>query len=200
VQGVQETLRYRDLPQGARLGASCPSLTAHAAISRAGLVLHLAPPRPRRRDGRIIQRVIMTAKWLATALGGRQVGASEEDLDRVEARLTVKLPADYRAAMRHKDGGDAEFGQSWVVLWRVGDLLERNEGYRVAEFAPGFTFFGSDGAGEAYAWDWRPTRRALYVVIPFISPDPEAAVPCGDTFEEFLSVLHSGISFHSSDR
>jgi len=34
----------------------------------------------------------------------------------------------------------------------------------------GFTFFGSNGADEAYAWDWRPTRQAHYVVIPFITP------------------------------
>jgi cell wall assembly regulator SMI1 len=128
------------------------------------------------------------------------VGGSEEDLDRVEARLATKLPADYRAPMRRSDGAEAEFGQSWVVLWRVGDLVEHNEAYRVAEFAPGLTFFGSNGAGEAYAWDWRPTRRSLYVVIPFITPDPEATVPCADTFEEFLSVLHTGIPFHSSGR
>jgi len=65
-------------------------------------------------------------------------------------------------------------------MWRVEYLVERNAGHKVQEFAPGFTFFGSNGAGEAYALDWRPTRKAHYVVIPFITPEPDAAVPCGD--------------------
>jgi len=97
--------------------------------------------------------------------------------------------------MSKSNGGEAEFGESWIVMWRVEDLVERNAGYKVQEFAPGFTFFGSNGAGEACAWDWRPTRQARYVVIPFITPEPDAAVPCGDSLEEFLATLNRGIPF-----
>jgi len=46
-----------------------------------------------------------------------------------------------------------------------------------------------------YAWDLRPGRHSRYVVVPFIVPEDEAVVPCGDTLEEFLSILHDGISF-----
>ena len=100
--------------------------------------------------------------------------------------------------MRQVNGGESEFGESWIVLWRVDVLAERNAGYQVREFAPGFTFFGSNGSGEAYAWDLRPGHRAQYVVIPFITPEPDAAVPCGQTFEEFLAILHAGIPFERS--
>ena len=65
--------------------------------------------------------------------------------------------------MRKANGGEAEFGESWIVMWRAEDLVERNAAYNVKEFPPGFTFFGSNRAGEAYAWDWRPTRQARYV-------------------------------------
>ena len=135
----------------------------------------------------------MTEAWLARP--GAPGGASDADLDEAERRLDIRLPQDYREVMRRSDGGEAEFGESWIRLWCVTDLVEHNEGYEAEALAPGFTFFGSDGGGEAYAWDWRQTRRSLYVVIPFISPDPQAAVPCGESFEAFLTTLFSGIPF-----
>jgi SMI1 / KNR4 family (SUKH-1) len=139
----------------------------------------------------------LTDKWLA--LAGRD-GASEEQLARAERELGVQFPDDYRSVMLRCDGGDADFGESWVALWSACDLPERNRSLKIAQFATGFTYFGSDRAGEGYAWDWRVTRHARYVVLPFISPDPDAAIPSGNTFEEFLAVLHSGIPFTGSRR
>ena len=34
-----------------------------------------------------------------------------------------------------------------------GTLMTHNRGYKVAEFFPNFFFIGSDGGGEAYAFD-----------------------------------------------
>jgi SMI1/KNR4 family protein SUKH-1 len=140
----------------------------------------------------------MVDQWVAANAGKDSVGASDEALDAAAAGLGIELPIDYRTMMNKANGGEAEFGESWIVMWRAEELVESNAGYEVQEFAPGFTFFGSNGAGEAYAWDWRPTRRANYVVIPFITPDPHAAVPCGDSLEEFLATLHRGIPFERS--
>lgn len=137
----------------------------------------------------------MVDQWVAATSGTSTSGASVEALDVAAAELGVELPNDYRTMMSQANGGEAEFGQSWIVMWRVENLVERNAGYKAQEFAPGFTFFGGNGAGEAYAWDWRPTRKAHYVVIPFITPEPEEAVPCGDSLEEFLATLHRGIPF-----
>jgi hypothetical protein len=47
-------------------------------------------------------------------------------------------------------------------------------------------------------WGWRKQRHARYVVLPFVAPEPDAAIPSGNTFEEFLAVLHSGIPFIGS--
>jgi hypothetical protein len=58
---------------------------------------------------------------------------------------------------------------------------------------------GGDGGGEAYAWDWRSERRSLYTVVPFITPDPKVAVPCGDTFEGFLDCVFHGIPFRAPE-
>lgn len=136
----------------------------------------------------------MTEQWLAAVGRAGAGGASDEALDAAASQLDIDLPTDYRAAMRLVNGGESEFGESWVVLWKVEDLAETNAGYQVRDFAPGFTLLGSNGAGEAYAWDWRNRDRMRYVVIPFIF-EAEAAIPCGESFEEFLTTLHAGIRF-----
>ena len=137
----------------------------------------------------------MVERWLAAIAGPDSSGASDADLDAAAAALGIQLPEDYRAVMRRANGGDHEFGESWLLLWRVEDVAANNAGYEAKEFAPGFSYFGSNGAGEAYAWDWRLDRKSQYVVIPFIDPGPETAIPCGNTFEEFLTVLSGGIPF-----
>jgi hypothetical protein len=114
----------------------------------------------------------MQERWLATIAGPDSSGASDADLDAAAASLGIQLPEDYRAVMRRTNGGDHEFGESWLLLYRAEDLAANNAGYAVKEFAPGFSYFGSNGAGEAYAWDWRPDRKSRYVVIPLIEPSP----------------------------
>ena len=109
----------------------------------------------------------MTERWLALVADPEAAGATDELLASAAAQLDVNLPGDYMAVMKQTNGGQTEFGDSWIRLWRVEDLV----GY-----AAGFTFFGSDGGGEAYAWDFRTGYKPRYVVIPFIVPDPE--LPC----------------------
>jgi hypothetical protein len=139
----------------------------------------------------------LTDKWLE--LAGRE-GAAGQELDQAERELGMQFPDDYRSVMLRCDGGDIKFGESWVELWSPRDLAERNRSLKIAQFAPGFTYFGSDGAGEGYAWDWRGERHARYVVIPFVSPEPEAAIPSGNTFEEFLAAVHGGVPFIGNHR
>jgi hypothetical protein len=136
----------------------------------------------------------MVDRWLATT-GPDAPRATDEELDAAQTDLGVVFPSDYREMMRRANGGEAEFGSSWIRVWPVGHLAEANAEYQVKAIAPGFIFFGTDGGGEAYAWDFRPNRRSQYVVIPFIVPEPEAAVGCGDSIEEFLATLHRGIPF-----
>jgi hypothetical protein len=134
----------------------------------------------------------LTDEWLSLAARG---GASEQELAEAERELDVELPTDYRAVMLRCDGGEADFGSTWISLWQVRDLAERNEGLKVAEFAPGFIYFGSDGGGEGYAWDLRVHGEPVYVVLPFVSPEADAAITCGNTFDAFLTQLHHGIPF-----
>ena len=137
----------------------------------------------------------MVERWHAVSREPDLAGATDAELDAAEAALEMEFPGDYRTMMREANGGEAEFGNSWVRIWSVERLVEANTYYRTNEFAPGLVFFGTDGGGEAYAWDLRPNRRAMYIVIPFIVPEDAAIVPCGDTLEEFLATLFGGVPF-----
>ena len=136
----------------------------------------------------------MTERLLTAIATDDSQGATEQELDSAAAALGIELPKDYRAVMRRINGGECDFGGSWIVLQSLEAAIDRNASFKEAGFPP-FIFFGSDGGGNGYAWDLRPERHSRYVVVPFIVPEDEAVIPCGDTLEEFLSVLHGGIPF-----
>ena len=134
-------------------------------------------------------------QWLAAIGKPDSAGATDEALDAAEAELSIEFPSDYRAMMRRVNGGEAWLGDSYVRIWSVEDFVETTSYFRAHTFPPVFTFFGTNGGGEAFAWDSRPDRKAHYIVIPFIVPEEEAVVPCGNTLSEFFATLHGGIPF-----
>ncbi|HKV78928.1 MAG TPA: hypothetical protein VJP02_12335, partial [Candidatus Sulfotelmatobacter sp.] len=64
------------------------------------------------------------------------------------------------------------------------ELMKNHMGYKVAEFFPNFFFFGTDGGGEAYAFDTSRGDSTVYDV-PFIGM-PTDARPIADSFEGLL--------------
>jgi len=134
----------------------------------------------------------MAERWVAAVAGDDSSGATDADLDAAAGDLGVELPEDYRALMRRVNGGDTEFGKSWLVLHAVEELVDSNSTFRDAGAHLGFVFFGGDGGGDGYAWDSRPSRRSRYVAIDYVVSDPDAAIPCGETVEEFLIAVYSG--------
>jgi len=136
----------------------------------------------------------MTERLLTAIATDDSQGATEQELDAAAAAFGIELPEDYRAVMRRINGGECDFGESWIVLQSLEAAIERNATLKEASFPP-FIFFGSDGGGMGYAWDLRPKRHSRYVAVPFIVPEDEAVIQCGDTLEEFLSVVHGGLPF-----
>jgi cell wall assembly regulator SMI1 len=108
----------------------------------------------------------MVDEWLAAIGKPESAGATDGELNAAEAELSIEFPSDYRAMMRRVNGGEAWLGDSYVQIWSVEDLVWTNSYFRANNFPPAFTFFGTDGGGEAYAWDSRPNRKAHYIVIP----------------------------------
>jgi hypothetical protein len=58
----------------------------------------------------------------------------------------------------------------------------------VAEFAPGLFAFGTNGGGEAFAFDLRTSTMPI-VMVPFIGMELSEARSIGTTFNGFLTAL-----------
>lgn len=98
-----------------------------------------------------------------------------------------EAPPDYLQAFARYQGGAGEAGTAYLDLWEPEEVLEANEDYQVAEFAPGFTVFGSDGGDTAYAFE----RTSGFIhEFPFIGMTmDEPATFRSQSFEGFLTWL-----------
>jgi hypothetical protein len=105
-----------------------------------------------------------------------------------EIESGVRLPDDYAQFLQQVNGGEGFVGNAYVILWRVEELLEMNRAYQVAEYAPGLFLFGSDGGGEAFAFDIRSDAKPI-VSVPFVGMDLNLARPVARDFKTFLEEL-----------
>lgn len=111
----------------------------------------------------------------------------DNDLDRFENELDFKFPADYRSFVKEVDGCEGDFnGKNYAVLWRVSDLKSFNEEYEVNKYVEGLLFFGSDGGGEAFAFD---KKNKIIVRVPFVGMEMALCRKVSDSFEQFLMAL-----------
>ena len=72
-------------------------------------------------------------------------------------------------------------------LWRAEELIEVNRGYNVAEFFPNLFLIGTDGGGEAYAFDVSGNDATVFEV-PFIAMPSDARV-LATSFDSFVAAL-----------
>ncbi len=93
--------------------------------------------------------------------------ATKEALQSLIAALPKHLPDEYIAFLARSNGGEGFVGERYVSLWKAEELITRNLGYKVTEFFPNFFFIGSDGGGEAYAFDISGDDATVFEV-PFI--------------------------------
>jgi hypothetical protein len=122
--------------------------------------------------------------------------ASPALIARCQANLRFRLPADYVQLLQKINGGEGFMGENeYLRLWRVEELAEMDAGYNVPEFAPELFLFGSNGGGEAFAFDTRSTPP-LIVAVPFVTMELCDTIPIATNFRTFLEVLFtSGIQF-----
>jgi hypothetical protein len=116
--------------------------------------------------------------------------ASRDAIDDVQTKLKFTLPESYVKFPLTANGGEGFIGDSYVILWRVEELVSANAAYKVAEFAPGLFLFGSNGGGEAFGFD-ACSDAELIVSIPFVPMDKSDARPVGLKFQAFIDGLSS---------
>jgi hypothetical protein len=109
----------------------------------------------------------------------------------LKAESTFHLPEDYAKFLQEANGGEGFVGpNAYVILWRGEDLMSMNDAYHVREYAPGLVLFGSDGGGEAFAFNMRADGKPI-VSVPFIGLDRAAARPLASNFNDFLEKLYN---------
>jgi hypothetical protein len=110
--------------------------------------------------------------------------ASTQALVCLRTCLTKSLPESYFAFLARANGGEGFIGDRYVQLWRAEELAEMNRAYKTAEFFPNLFFIGSDGGGEAYAFDLSRTDATVFEV-PFIGLPTDARAIA--SFVRFIS-------------
>lgn len=104
-------------------------------------------------------------------------------------RQNGKVPNDYLTLLKNFHGGSGLVGDSYVDLWEPLNIYDLNQGYKVEEFAPGFTIFGSDGGDMAFAFD-RNTGFIYHFAFIGMTID-EPATFISEYFLEFLKKIES---------
>ncbi len=98
------------------------------------------------------------------------------------------LPEDYLAFMRSCNGGEGPVGaDAYISFWKADEILELNEAYEVNEYADGYFIFGSDGGGEAYAFNKKTGEIVSFPFVGMLIDDPPTKY--GKTLVNFLSRL-----------
>jgi hypothetical protein len=115
--------------------------------------------------------------------------ANSGSIARCQASLRTPLPADYVKFLQQMNGGEGFVGKNYLRAWTVEELIQSNKDYGVDEAAPGLFLFGSNGGGEAFAFDTRSFPPPI-VVIPFIGMEWDAAIPLAPDFASFLQHLY----------
>jgi hypothetical protein len=114
--------------------------------------------------------------------------ARRDEIEKVQQELKFRLPKSYLDFMLARNGGEGFIGKSYLVLWKIEELISMNAAYHVSEFAPELFLFGSNGGDEAFGFDTRSEACGI-VSIPFVAMEIEDAKVVASDFEAFLSAL-----------
>ena len=118
----------------------------------------------------------------------RNPPALDVDVADFEAKSGVHLPEDYKAFLELSNGGEGFLGpeDEYAILWPINDIMYMNKVYAFTEYAPHLYIFGSNGGGEAFAFDRRSETLSI-VAAPFIGFDEEDQTrPIAPDFVTFL--------------
>ena len=121
--------------------------------------------------------------------------AQPVEVRNLQSRLPDVIPGDYFEFLLLGDGGAGDVGGGeYAMLWSSDEIEKNNIVYEVANYAPGLVLFGSNGGGEAFAFD---TMQAVATIgiVPFVGMSRKEYRPIAATFHQFLNKLASGLSY-----
>jgi len=114
----------------------------------------------------------------------------EGAIEEFRAASKFHLPEEYLSFLRQTNGGEGSVGEggAYAIFWKLEELNELNDAYQVEEFAPGLFLFGSNGGGEAFAFDGR-NEPGRIVKVPFVGMELDSVRLIAPNFDEFLEEL-----------
>lgn len=107
------------------------------------------------------------------------------EIEAAEAALGASLPEGYRRFLLEHGGGEGWIGEHYLVLWRASELASFNSDYGFPEHAPSLVAFGSNGGGEAFAFDKRSEMQSI-VMVPFIGMSEDDALHVAGSLDNLL--------------
>jgi hypothetical protein len=89
---------------------------------------------------------------------------SPHDIQAAEQRLGVAFPDDYRDWLLSTNGSEAWFGEVFVMLYSLDNVVAVTRAAEADQRLPGFVAIGSDGGGELLAFDFRKSPPPIVMV------------------------------------
>lgn len=124
----------------------------------------------------------------------RRLGASSEQVAACERWLGASLPSDYIDFLKYTNGGEGFIGKHYLIAWPVESIPARHLDYEPTREVPEFVLFGSDGGGEALAFDRRAGDWRV-VAVTWISMSYSDASLLASSFGEFIGHLQRSDHF-----
>lgn len=122
------------------------------------------------------------------------MGASPVEIETAEGRLGFRFPADYRQFLETTNGSGEWYGDLYLSLYSLDQVVDLTEIRNHAETLPGLVFIGSDGGGEGVGFDFRRDPPAI-VLMNLVSTRWEEASFQAESFNEFIKQLERGEAF-----
>lgn len=118
----------------------------------------------------------------------KRLPASLEQIAAFSTTSGLTLPQDYTDFLKQSNGGEGIIGaNAYLILFTVDELASLNKAYHVEDYAPGLLIFGSDGGGEAFAFNVGDSMRVIRV--PFVGMDSSNVEPLANNFTAFIEYL-----------
>lgn len=110
--------------------------------------------------------------------------ALEDDIEALLKNISFKLPSDFISFLKKSNGGEGFINDEYIIIWRAEELIIFNQEYQVEKYVENVFFIGSNGGGEAIAYDL--TDMSINF-IPFIGMNRKYLSFKSKNFGEFIN-------------
>ncbi len=151
--------------------------------SRLGIPQHVARRIELRGTERFDASIAACTQGAVTAPGK----LTSEEVRAAERALSIeRFPEDYRTWLMTHNGLERWFGETYLVLYSLENVITLTQAAEAQERLPGYVAIGSDGGGEALAFDFRKTPPPVVMVNAVCSGWDEGLLQA-TSFAEFMT-------------